>query len=159
MRARCGTFTLRLLPRSGIRGKIFSCFAGPCHNTIEAPPKDGTEVPKQHSKSIRAASAATASGFLETVLSKLTRRSTVAPSSSSLHRVTSDRSQTFIDQWHGLLEPRDPGAVPSPVGRLEARDRWRNGWDAAGAVVPRRRQGPAFGTGIGGAARLAPRVM
>ena len=28
---------------------------------------------------------------------------------------------TFIDQWHGLLEPRDPGAVPSPVGRLEAR--------------------------------------
>ena len=66
---------------------------------------------------------------------------------------------TFIDQWHGLLEPRDPGAVPSPVGRLEARDRWRNGWDAAGAVVPRRRKGPAFGTGIGGAARLAPSVM
>ena len=66
---------------------------------------------------------------------------------------------TFIDQWHGLLEPRDPGAVPSPVGRLEARDRWRNGWDATGAVVPRRRKGPAFGTGIGGAARLAPSVM
>src|ERR1035441_6744236 len=65
----------------------------------------------------------------------------------------------FMDQWHDLLEPRDPGAVPSPVGRLEARDRWRNGWDAAGAVVPRRRKGPAFGTGIGGAARLAPSVM
>jgi hypothetical protein len=36
------------------------CFAGPYPNTIEAPQRDGTEAPKQHSKSIRAASAASA---------------------------------------------------------------------------------------------------
>jgi hypothetical protein len=78
---------------SGVRSS--PCFAGPYPNTTDAPPKDGTEVPKQHSKCIRAASAATASGSLETALSKLTRRSTVASSSSSLRRVTSDRVLTF----------------------------------------------------------------
>ena len=76
MRARCGTCALRLLSRSGNRSKIFSCHAGSCPNTIPAPATDGTKVPKQHSKSIRAASAATASGSLETALSKVTRPST-----------------------------------------------------------------------------------
>ena len=32
---------------------------------------------------------------------------------------------TFIDQRHGLLEPRDPGAVPSPVAD------WKHGTDGA----------------------------
>ena len=31
----------------------------------------------------------------------------------------------FIEQWHGLLEPRDPGAVPSPVAD------WKHGTDGA----------------------------
>ena len=67
--------------------------------------------------------------------------------------------------------------TPRPVINTDRLDAgYRHGWtqrdfaqhrvgaslhaeDAAGAVVPRRRKGPAFGTGIGGAARLAPSVM
>src|ERR1039458_9664509 len=58
-----------------------------------------------------------------------------------------------VSQRRGAVQ-----AVPSPVGRLEARDRWRNGWDAAG--VPCRDDGKVRRLGRGGGAvRLAPSVM
>src|SRR5215813_9870122 len=64
------------------------CFAGPRLGTTVLPPKIGTQVPRQHSKSISAASAATASGSLETALSKVTRPSTAvhtrSPAAASL---------------------------------------------------------------------------
>ena len=58
--------------------------------------RDGTKVPKHHSKYIRAASAATASGSLETALSKVTRRSAFVRIPGVSTRVTSDRDLTFF---------------------------------------------------------------
>src|SRR4051812_5379595 len=57
--------------------------------------KYGTEVPKHHSKSIPAASAANASGSLQTALSKVTRRSAAIQTRGVSRRVTSDRVLTF----------------------------------------------------------------
>jgi len=54
------------------------CFADPYSSTIATPLQAGTKEPKHHSKSIPAASAATASGYLETSRSKLTRRSAIS---------------------------------------------------------------------------------
>jgi hypothetical protein len=116
------------------------CFADPYSATIAAPPKVGTKVPKHHSKYIPAASAATASGYLETVLSKLTRRSKQNVMPRVLRRVSSDRSLTFI----GEVIPNevlgvDP--VMSPLRQLARRQRDRA--IAVGAERGRRRRARA----------------
>jgi hypothetical protein len=58
------------------------------------------QVPKRHSKCIRRAdaSAANASGSLQTALSKVTRQPNFPPISGSLRRVTSDRVLTSFVQ-------------------------------------------------------------
>ena len=72
--------------------------------TTVLPTKIGTEVPKQHSKSISAASAATASGSLETAIES---NAAISRSShpKSVHRVTSDRVLTFIGQNWSAMRP------------------------------------------------------
>jgi hypothetical protein len=59
------------------------------------------QVPKRHSKCIRRgdASAANASGSLQTALSKVTRQPNFPPISGFLRRVTSDRVLTFLSRY------------------------------------------------------------
>ncbi len=73
-------------------------------------------VPKPCSKSIRpaAASAANASGSLQTALSKVTRRSAAIQTRGVSRRVTSDRELTFLDQV--LAEVRGGDYAPKWTG-------------------------------------------
>src|ERR1039458_1758285 len=68
------------------------------HHRRPAPAAEiAPQVPKHHSKYIPvpAASAANASGSLQTALSKVTRRSKFPQTSGLLRRVTFDRGLTF----------------------------------------------------------------
>ena len=81
---------------------------------------------KVDSKRIAAASAANASGFLQTALSKVTRRSVSHPTRASQRRVTPDKVLTsgriYPDHGPSLVKPMDKkGIFPFPSRLYQAK--------------------------------------
>ena len=103
----------RLWSWAGVRRTIFSCCASPHQGHAGSQEERGTEVPKHHSIHIPAASAATASGSLETALSKTPHFATSRASASGV----SDRVLTFFVQNPGTRRPISewPTSTPESV--------------------------------------------